>query len=219
MLRAYGFRIGLLAFVGLFVGLLISFLTKPKYEAAIQILVDPHNGMPVPAQSPAERQVADIYESTAPRTVQTQVEQLTGFKVLTEAAKNVADRRGVSVLALPELSLVNLQKSISIEAVSESDLVTLRVRLSDKDMAAEIAQAIYDAFDEQNHSQSQEAAARAISILEDQTKKIDQQLAEIDREFEGDAQTADVPSGLTFLRIAVDKQGGLMLRADLEALR
>jgi hypothetical protein len=42
---------------------------------------------------------------------------------------------------------------------------------------------------------------------------------EIDREFEGDARTADVPSGLTFLRIAVDREGTLMLRADPEAFR
>lgn len=42
---------------------------------------------------------------------------------------------------------------------------------------------------------------------------------EIDREFEGGADTADVPSGLTFLRIAVDNAGNLMLSADPEALR
>jgi len=184
MLRAYGVRIGLCAVVGLLLGLLISLVTPRKYEAAIQILVDPHLGQPASALTPAERQISDIYDSTAPRTVQTQVEQLTGFKVLDEAAKAVATRRGVSAQSLPELSLINLQKSITVEAVSESDLVTLRIRLSDKDLAAEVAQAIYDAFDDQNHTQSQEAATRAIAVLQSQTAKIDKQLADIDTQLE-----------------------------------
>jgi hypothetical protein len=42
---------------------------------------------------------------------------------------------------------------------------------------------------------------------------------EIDREFEGNADTAAVPSGLTFLHIAIDGDKNLTVRADPEALR
>ena len=42
---------------------------------------------------------------------------------------------------------------------------------------------------------------------------------EIDREFEGNVDTTDVPSGFTFLRIAVDSDNKLTLRADPEAFR
>lgn len=42
---------------------------------------------------------------------------------------------------------------------------------------------------------------------------------EIDREFDGKVGDATVPSGVTFLHIAVDNEKGLTLRADAEALR
>jgi hypothetical protein len=42
---------------------------------------------------------------------------------------------------------------------------------------------------------------------------------EIDREFEGNADTAAVPSGFTFLHIAIDGDKKLTLRADPEAFR
>jgi hypothetical protein len=42
---------------------------------------------------------------------------------------------------------------------------------------------------------------------------------EIDREFEGKVEAAAVPSGVTFLHIAVDDDKKLTLRADLEAFR
>ncbi len=42
---------------------------------------------------------------------------------------------------------------------------------------------------------------------------------EIDREFEGNAGSTAVPSGFTFLRIAVDSDNNLTLRADPEAFR
>lgn len=42
---------------------------------------------------------------------------------------------------------------------------------------------------------------------------------ETDREFEGSADTRAVPSGFTFLRIAVDSDNNLTVRADPEALR
>lgn len=42
---------------------------------------------------------------------------------------------------------------------------------------------------------------------------------EIDREFEGNADTAAFPSGFTFLRIAVDGDNNLTVRADPEAFR
>ncbi len=42
---------------------------------------------------------------------------------------------------------------------------------------------------------------------------------ETDREFEGNANTTAVPSGFTFLRIAVDSDNKLTLRADPEAFR
>lgn len=184
MLRAYAFRIGLFAVIGLLLGLIISAVTPPKYEAAIQILVDPHPMQNAAALSPAEKQITDIYESTAPRTVQTQVEQLTGFQVLSLAAQRVAEKRGVNVGAIPELSLQSLQKAVTVEAATESDLITLRVRMSDKDMAQMMGQEIFEAYDEQNHQHSAEAASRAITLLQDQTKKIDGQLNDVDAKLE-----------------------------------
>lgn len=181
MLRAYAFRIGLFAVIGLLVGLVIALLTPKKYEALMQILVDPRPMMNARAMTDAEASVTDIVESTAPRSVQTQVEQLTGFGVLQKAAEAVAQERGSNLDAFPELSsFQSLQKSVSVEAATESDLITLSVRMSNPDLARDFASQIYIAFDDQNQQKSKEVGERALQSLQTQTTGIEQQLKSID---------------------------------------
>lgn len=176
MLRAYAFRILLFALVGLILGVAISVVATPKYEAAMQVLVDPHEQMAGVAMSNAEKSVNDILESSAPRSVQTQVEQLTGFGTLQKAAQAVADARNRPVTAFPELSLTYLQKAVTVEAATESDLVTVKVRMKDKDMARDLLSEIFNAFDEENQERSRDVGERAINKLKSQNKPIQDQL-------------------------------------------
>jgi uncharacterized protein involved in exopolysaccharide biosynthesis len=185
MIRAYGLRIALFGMVGLLIGLAIALLTPPKYEAVMQILVDQRpaiNGRPM---TEAEDVVSDLLESTGPRTVQTQVEQLTGYGVLTTAAEAVAARRGQNVEAIPEFADVQgLTKAVVIEAVAQSDLLTLRVRLSERQLAQDFATEIYNAFYQQNVEKAREAGQRAIATLEGQEKTAQKQLDAVDKEIE-----------------------------------
>ncbi|MGV3615888.1 MAG: GumC family protein [Fimbriimonas sp.] len=195
MVRAYGFRIALFGTVGLLIGLLIALLTPPKYEAIMQILVD---GRPFVSGRPmteADDQVADLLESTGPRTVQTQVEQLTGFGVLTKAAEAVAQRQGKNPNAIPDFAdLQDLARSVVIEAVQGSDVVTLRVRLSSRALSEDFATEMYNAFYQQNVQNAREAGQRAIESLEGQEKQAKASLDAVDKEMEAFRTAHGFPS-------------------------
>lgn len=185
MVRAYGFRIILFAVVGLLLGLGIALLTPPKYEAIMQILVDGRPSINNRPMTEAEDQVADLLESTGPRTVQTQVEQLTGFGVLTRAAEAVARRRNQPVTAIPDFSdLQVLARSVVIEAVQGSDVITLRVRLSTRELSEDFAQEMYNAFYQQSVENARDVGQRAILTLEGQEKQARETLNKIDKEIE-----------------------------------
>jgi|GEM_PF-3672252 len=193
MLRAYGFRIAAFAIVGLLLGLLVSLLTKPKYEAVMQILVDQRPIQNAKALTEAEATVEDLIESGRPRSVQTQVEQLTGFGVLGAAAQTVALERGLNPQSTPELNPVNLQKAVRLEAARESDIITLRVRMSNPDLARDMASRMYEAFDQQNQDKSKEVAARAVTFLETQSAAIEKQLKDLDNQLSKIRQQYNAP--------------------------
>jgi uncharacterized protein involved in exopolysaccharide biosynthesis len=184
MLRTYGLRIGLFAVAGLAIGLTISLFMPSQYEATIQVMVDQRPVQSSRIMTPAEESITDLLESARARTVQTHVEQLTGFGVLAQASQNVHRSRNLPAFSKQELLPINLRRSISIEAATESDIITMRVRMPEKDLAQEVATQIYLAFDQQNQDLSREVGARALASLESQTEIIERQLSEVDKEIE-----------------------------------
>jgi uncharacterized protein involved in exopolysaccharide biosynthesis len=69
--------------------------------------------------------------------------------------------------------------NISVSAAKESDLVTLRVRLKDKELARRVAEAMYLAFEDQNLAQSRLNAEKAINFLKSQNDTIQSQLNDL----------------------------------------
>jgi uncharacterized protein involved in exopolysaccharide biosynthesis len=207
MLRAYGFRIAMFALVGLLVGLVVSMVMPKKYEAVIQIMVDQRQKQAIATGSPAADSVSDLVDSTAPRTVQTQVEQLTGYGVISAAARRVAESRGVSPESLPGFDIMNLMRSVTVEAATESDAITLHVRLADKALAQDLAAEIYNAFMEQNQEKSEAVGRQATNFLKTQMTTINRQVADVDNQM-----------------LALQKQFNapnieLQIQADIQALK
>lgn len=185
MFRAYGLRVAIFAIVGLLLGVTVSLLTPPKYEAVMQLLVDQKPVQNARPMTEPEEQVVDLLESTGPRSVSTQVEQLTGYRVLGSAAEAVMQRRGSEATQIKELrNLKDLQKAVTIEAVTQSDLVTMRVRLPDKEIARELAGEIYNSFATMNLDNARQAGSLAVATLESQMADVQGKMDGIAREIE-----------------------------------
>ncbi|MEZ0325604.1 MAG: Wzz/FepE/Etk N-terminal domain-containing protein, partial [Fimbriimonas sp.] len=163
MTRAYGLRIAIFAIFGLLLGVLMTFLMQPKYEAIMQVLVDQSATSQSRMMTNAEQSVADLLQSPRPRTVATQVEQMTGFGVLSRASQAVHQKYNKPYGSIKELDLIELQNSLSVEAANMSDIIALRVRMPDKELAKDILNEIYLAFDAQNQEASREVGARALT--------------------------------------------------------
>jgi uncharacterized protein involved in exopolysaccharide biosynthesis len=182
MIRSYWLRILLCGIAAAIVGFLIGIATPPQYDAIVQVMVAPYNPNMGQPQSEADQSVQDIINSSAPRTVATQVETLTSLGVLSEAAQNVAQTTG-----LPwrnpgdELNPIDLQDKIAVNAAKESDMVTLRVRMPKPEWARDIAQAMYQAFVKQNELASKGNAENAIKFLTVQSEQNQKDLDDISK--------------------------------------
>lgn len=185
MIKSYWLRLFLFALGGAVVALAASMVVKKKYEALVEIMIDQKPMTQSFAQSNAEQSVSDMLDFVRPRSLTTQVQQLTSFGIIREAARRVAQQRNLpdpmedqnSVLYPP-----TLMDSLSVSADATSDIIGLRVRLPDPDLAQSVAREIYLAFVDQNSTNTRELAGRAIDFLKDQYTDIDKQIKAIDAE-------------------------------------
>jgi polysaccharide biosynthesis transport protein len=187
MIKNYWLKVTGCVLGGLLVGYLIALFTPQAYDGEIQIMVDQRPMVNAKAMSNAEESVTDLVESSRPRTIATQVEQLTSIGVLGRASVAVARDIGLNVSApqqVPEehpLYIRNLIRSVRIGASNESDIIRLSVRMPSVELAERVAAQIYLSFDELNQDKSREAAGRAIASLERQQQGVQEQLVEIDQ--------------------------------------
>jgi succinoglycan biosynthesis transport protein ExoP len=207
MLKAYGLRIALFALGGLLAGLIMSLTMQPKYEAIMQVMVDQSPVTNSRMMTPAEQSVRDILEAPRSRSVATQVEQLTGYGVLQRASQAVHAKYGKPYGAIKELNIMDLQRAISVEAANTSDIITLTVRMPDKQLAEDVANEIYLAYDAQNQESSREVGARALAYLETQTGQVKRELNKVDGDMASLQKTYGMP--------AVD----LQVQSEIQTLR
>ncbi len=183
MIKSYWLRILLCGIGCAIIGFVIALLTPKQYDGFFQVLVAPY-APPIPrATTEADESVEDLLSASAPRTVNTQVEILTSFHVISDAAQKAAETFGkLPIRTGDEFDPFEVQERVGIQAQKESDIVTLRVRMSDPDYAREMAGQIYQAFEAANERQSKEGANRAIEFLNSQTSVVKEQLAALDAE-------------------------------------
>lgn len=182
MIRAYWWRILLCTVCGLLLGLIVAMITPKQYDAIVQVMLDTKQFVPARAMTSADESVADLVEFGRARSVETQVELLQSFGIVATAAQRVADRLNLSTGPNSEINPVNLQNRVSVTATTESDIVTVRVRLSSPEIAQTVADEIYRAFDEKNTVNSQRGAERAIRLLEAQLEDITAQMSQADKD-------------------------------------
>jgi hypothetical protein len=94
MIRAYWLRIVLFAAVFGAAGYLTSMGSPKRYEATAQIMIDQQQISASMPMTPNDRSSIDILNFARPRSIETQVEQLTSFGVLEEAGNNAAAALG-----------------------------------------------------------------------------------------------------------------------------
>lgn len=181
MIRTYWLRILFCGIVAAILGFIIGLATPKQYDAIAQVMVAPYSPTMSNSGDPSDDAIKDIIDSTAPRSVSTQVEMLTSYGVIQEAAMRVANDLNLHYSDPgDELNPFDLQDKIAITAAKESDIVTLRVRMSKPELAQRVAQAMYLAFEKENNDQSKDAAERATEFLKTQTATISDQLSAIE---------------------------------------
>ena len=175
-----------------------SLLVKPKYEAIVDILIDQK---PLTASIPltnADASVSDMLDFNRPRSLTTQLQQLTSYGIVSEAARRVAiQSNSPDPMSDPSSPIYppSLMDSITVSAEASSDIISLRIRLEDPELAKSVAREIYLAFGEQNSKNSTELASRAIDFIRTQFDDISAQLKKVDAEQEkvkSELGTADI---------------------------
>lgn len=187
MIKSYWLRLLLFASAGALIALVVSMIVPKKYMGGIDLLIDqkPFTGN-IP-MSNAESSVSDLVDFGRSRTLTTQVQQLTSLGVVTEAARRVAEQRGMSDPTEDSnspLYPMTLLDSITVTAEATSDIIGLRVRLPDPDLSSAVAREISIAFNERNSTNTRELATRAIQFLEQQIGVIQTELDALDAETE-----------------------------------
>ncbi len=187
MIKSYWLRLLLFAAGGAAIALAVSMIVPKKYEAIMEILIDQKPIVPTVAMNNAEASVSDLIDFGRSRSLTTQVQQLTSFGTVLEAARRVASQRGEGdPMENPNSPIYppDLMDSITVTAEATSDIIGLRVRLTDRELAQSVAREINIAFNDKNNTNTRELASRAIQFLETQIGDIDNQLNTIDAETE-----------------------------------
>lgn len=184
MIKAHWVRLALFALGGAILALGVSLLATKQYEGFVQILIDQKQQDPVATTDPAYDVVRDLTSYSRSRSIVTQVEQLTGYDVLRRAGEASVNTLGVPPAKMEEFAPVNLRNNISVEAEQGSDIITLRVRMSDPEYARETAGQIYDAFEDQNVENARVMAERATQYLEGKATDVHNQLLQVDKAME-----------------------------------
>lgn len=185
MIKSYWLRLFLFASGGALIALVASMLVKKKYEALVDIMIDQK---PLAASIPmnnADQSVQDMLDFNRPRTLTTQVQQLTSYGIIQEAARKVAQQNNQQDPLLDPNSPLfppSLMDAITISADATSDIISLRVRLTDPELAKAVAREIYIAFVEQNTTSTRQLAGQAIDFILEQYNDIDKQLKALDDE-------------------------------------
>jgi uncharacterized protein involved in exopolysaccharide biosynthesis len=165
------------------VGFLIGVVTPKQYDAELQVVVAPYVPSGTPPMSEADESVKNILDASASRSIATQVDMLMSNGVIQTAALKVAQDQNLPINEpTDELNPFNLRDKIMVSAAKESDIVTVRVRMSKPELATMVAEQIYLAFDQQNSRQSRATAEKAVTFLTTQNQQIQQEVLAIENE-------------------------------------
>ncbi|HMS53870.1 MAG TPA: hypothetical protein PKA27_00590 [Fimbriimonadaceae bacterium] len=174
---------------------LLSFMFPKRYTSSISLLVDQtvrglEQGNPLAA-------IDDIIGFGRARSPQTQLEIITGSKVLMRAIETVTPQFP-DQFPDRETTAAKVNKLISrlrVDVSRESDVITLRVTSEDSELSAAVANAIGQSFIDISNEMAQENGNTALQVLNKQIDNSKTTLSRIDGEiakFKGDLGVSDL---------------------------
>jgi uncharacterized protein involved in exopolysaccharide biosynthesis len=198
MLRTYWLRLLITSLVFAGISYFQAMKGAKKYEATAQIMIDQQQMASSFASTPQERSTQDLLAFARPRSIETQVEQLTSFGVLEEAGADAAAKLGKPTPDPDsDFFATNLFTKIFVDAQPGSDIITLKVYMDSPESSRVVAQSIYDAFSRMNQKNAERLGAAAADTLQSQLQPIKNHLAEIEQGLEKlrtSANTLDLPT-------------------------
>jgi uncharacterized protein involved in exopolysaccharide biosynthesis/Mrp family chromosome partitioning ATPase len=221
VLKAYWLRLFLFAFTGGIIAAVISYVTPKKYEAVLDMMIDQK---PITTSIPlnsAESSVSDLIDFSRPRSLQTTVQQLVSYGIVSQAANRVAaqfnQNEPVPGSGQP-LDPVEVLGNLSVSAETASDVIGLRVRMTNREYAAAMVNEIYIAFIEQNRRNSTTLADQAIQSLKGQYDSMVAQLKEIDGSLKAERLRIGSPDVNASISADIGQLAALRQRRDSLAL-
>ena len=149
-----------------------SFLAKPIYRATAGLLVEtgtpmssPHEELPI---------VVTTLSASHIRTIETHKRLMLGRPIL----EAVIDEVPLG------LTVGGLSSQLSVQTVRDTDVIEIHVENRDPDLAAKIANSVAANYILQNQEYGRESAASAAKFLEEQLKKIKQDLSAAEQQVE-----------------------------------
>lgn len=160
-------------------GLLSSVFPK-RYTSSMGLLVD-QTVRSFDAGSPLGA-IDDLLNFARARSVQTQLEIITGSKVLSKAIENITPKFPQE-FPDAEARASKIEKLIArlrVDVSKESDVITLRVTSENPELSAEMANAIGNAFIEESQAWAAESGNAALTALDKQIESTKTTLATVD---------------------------------------
>lgn len=192
MIRSYFWKILLGIVIGAGLALTASFLSPKKYEGFVQILIDQKQMQSSMPMNPADTSSVDLLEFNRPRSLTTQVQQLTSFDVLREAGAVVTRDLNVPTDAQDEMAPINTRENVFVDAELGSDVVTLRVRMSSPEKAAAFAGAMYSEYERRNGISAKTLADRALATIKESMNGLKTQMDAIDSKIKDIRETTKI---------------------------
>lgn len=172
---------------------LLAGTMEKRYTASMRLLVANNtrsSDFPTPYSS-----IDDIVQFAGPRSAQSQVDVLTGSNVLIDAIERTARKypKAFGGRNIGE-QYSDLVRRLSFDTSQFSDVITLRVTMSDPNIAADTANNIGFAFIEFNEKMATESGNAAIKAIQSSIEPVKKRMAELDDEIakvKTDAGVAD----------------------------
>lgn len=154
-------------------GVLLYYRSTPVYEASSELLVEV-------AATPS---IADMRAVTADYgndRMATEVSLISSDEVLRGALKLVQSRgrtyKGVSAGALKKLSVKEMKARLEAEHLRRTNLITVRYRCGDPELARDIVEDITTAYGDQFRARMQRGASRVLSWVREQLPRVQKEL-------------------------------------------
>ncbi|MBX3118002.1 MAG: hypothetical protein KF784_02985 [Fimbriimonadaceae bacterium] len=181
MIRSYLWKVVLGVMIGAGLALGASFIAPKKYEGFVQILIDQKQLSPAMAMSAPDQSIVDLTEFSRPRSLTTQVQQLTGYDVLREASEKITQDLNIPSDEQEELQPINMRENVFVDAELGSDVVSLRVRMSSPAKARAFAAAMYTEYERRNGVNARTLADRALGTIRESMAGLKAQMDALDQ--------------------------------------